>query len=121
MATSIAFDPPLAAGGLEVSDFYIGSFTGKGRDGRGYPPHMRALWRPHVRDAIVEIAWTINKVPSAQINAAQESGLVFRSVLVVQPQRRVTMQVVKIERFTQFLNEPRKLFLKFDSMINSEV
>jgi len=119
--TSIRFDPPLAPTVLEVRDFYLGSSDGKGRDGRGYPAHMRALWRPQVRAAIIEIAWSIGYIPNAQINAAKEGGKVFGSVLVVQPQRRVRMQLVRIERFTQYLNEPRKLFVKFDSMSETRV
>jgi hypothetical protein len=115
------FEPPLAPGsifapgGLSASDFALGDFD-KGRDGMGLPGHLRNLWLRQVRTAVIDLAWTIKELPEAQIDAAKESGKVFSHVIVLQPGRRVTMRNVKIERFTRYLNERRKIYLSFQHM-----
>jgi hypothetical protein len=120
MPSFITFNPPLdkSVGRIEIHDFILGNFQGKGAGGRGYPGPMRALWLQHVRDAIVEMA---SNVPTEQILAAEKNGTTFGSVIVYQPNRRVTMQVAKITSFTQYIGEPKKIMLHFQSMMTADL
>jgi hypothetical protein len=43
-------------------------------------------------------------------------GTTFGMVVVHQPNRRVTMQSVKISRFTRYLKEPNAMVLSFQQM-----
>lgn len=125
MATYIMFNPPLEKWPprFEVRDFKLGQ-DGKGADGRGYPGHMRRLWVRSVRDAFVHMADPIVKTEAdrkatpqrQEIRDAADKGTVFSSVTVFQPNRRVTMQRVKIARFTAYINEPLTMELRFETM-----
>ena len=126
MASYVTFNPPLdtSAPRIEIRDFFLGDSDGKGSDGRGYPGHMRRLWVTKVRNAIVHMAGPIPRHEAdhrdtpqvAQIQAAVKNGTTFGTVVVYQPNRRVTMQLVKITRFTRFLNEPNAMMLSFQQM-----
>jgi len=126
MASHIAFNPPLdkLTPRIEIRDFFLGDSDGNGSDGRGYPAHMRRLWVVEVRNAIVHMASAIPRhegdrrdTPQiAQILAAVDNGTTFGRVVVYQPNRRVTMQLVKISRFTRYLNEPNAMMLSFQQM-----
>ena len=113
----IKFDPPLgpaSSASFEIKNFQIGSSDGKGSDGKGYPPHIRQLWLPQQRDAIVEMS---TFVPEQQIDVAKVNGTVFKKIMVDQPHRSVTMLSAKITRLTKYLNEPIKLYLHFENLI----
>jgi hypothetical protein len=85
---------------------------------------MRRLWAAKVRTAGVVTAGPIprheadqRETPQvAQILAAVKNGTTFGTVVVDQPNRRVTMQLVKISRLTRFMNEPNAMMLSFQQM-----
>jgi hypothetical protein len=129
MATYIMFNPPLAKWPprFEVRDFKLGQ-AGKGADGRGYPAHMRRLWKRDLHDAFVHMADPIIRseadrktTPQRQeIWDAADKGTVFNSVTVYQQHRRVTMHQVKIAHFTAYINEPLTMELRFERMSEIE-
>ena len=126
MASYITFNPPLdrSTPRIEIRDFFLGDSDRKGSDGRGYPGPMRQPWVVKMRNAIVHMAGPIPKRDAdhrdtpqiAQILAAMNRGSTFGTVVVYQPNRRVTMQLVKIARFTRNLNEPNAMMLSFQQM-----
>ncbi len=125
MATYMMFTPPLEKWPhrFEVRDFKLGT-AGKGADGRAYPAHLRRLWVKDVREAFAYLADPVimseadrKATPQRQeIIDAADKGKVFTTVVVFQPQRRVTMHNVKITRFTAYIQEPLTMELKFERM-----
>ena len=121
MATYMMFTPALDKWPhrFEVRDFKLGS-DGKNADGRAYPAHMRRLWVKDVRDAFATMTDPLvmheadrKTTPQRQeIWDAADKAKVFTTVVVFQPQRRVTMYNVKIIRFTAYIREPLTMELR---------
>jgi hypothetical protein len=121
MASFLTFNPSLdKLSTIEIRDFYLGTNEGKGADGRGYPGHMRRLWVKDQREGIaimtaIPHTEAERDLPSVKpIRWAIDNGAIFTKILVVQPKRWVTMHFVKITRYTEYLNEPNQMFLKFE-------
>jgi len=129
MATYVMFTPAIEQwpARFEVRDFKLGE-AGKNADGRALPPHLRRLWAKDVREAFVYLADPIVRdeadrkmTPQRRsLSDTAEKGKVFPSVVVFQPQRRITMHNVKIARFTMYLDEPLTLELKYERMVEQK-
>lgn len=111
MPPFIKFIPPLdePIGRFQILDFNLGE---DGSDGRNYPGHLRVRWLPLQRNAVVDLT----SIVPLHIEEVIKQHKPFHMVTVEQPNRRVTMYEVKITQFTQYLNEPKKLFFHFDRL-----
>lgn len=126
MATFIMFSPAIELwpARFEVRDFKLGD-AGKNADGRALPPHLRRIWTKNVRHALVYLADPIvnsdadrQMTPQRRaIERTVENRKVFPSVVVFQPQRRITMNNVRIARFTMYIDEPLTLELTYERMV----